>query len=168
MKSGPRYQVKLRRRREHKTDYRKRLTLLKSRKPRVVVRNSLNHVRVQFVDYSVGGDKIIASAISQELQRDYKWKYSTSTTPAAYLTGLLAGKRALGKGIKEGVLDIGRSIPAKGSKNFAALKGVIDAGVKVPHDKEKLPSDDRITGKHLNKEIETTVNGCKEKIIGGK
>ena len=168
MRPGPRYQVKLRRRREGKTDYRKRLTLLKSRKPRVVVRNSLSHVRVQFVDYGVGGDKIIVSAISKELPRDYKWKYSTSTTPAAYLTGLLAGKRALEKGIKEGVLDIGRSIPAKGSKNFAALKGVIDAGIEVPHDKEKLPSDDRISGKHLNKEIETTVSSCKEKIIGGK
>jgi large subunit ribosomal protein L18 len=138
MKPGPRYQVKLRRRREGKTDY------------------------------GASGDKIIASAISKELQKDYKWKYSTSTTPAAYLTGLLAGKRAIENGIKEGVLDIGRSIPVKGSKNFAALKGVIDAGIEIPFDKEKLPSDDRISGKHLNKEIETTVSSCKEKIIGGK
>ena len=32
-------------------------------------------------------------------------------------------------GVKEGVLDIGRKIPVKGSKVFAALKGVLDAGI---------------------------------------
>ena len=31
----------------------------------------------------------------------------------------------------------------------AALKGVIDAGVEVPANKETFPSDDRINGEHL-------------------
>ena len=31
----------------------------------------------------------------------------------------------------------------------AALKGVIDAGLKVPANKETFPSDDRINGEHL-------------------
>jgi large subunit ribosomal protein L18 len=168
MKQGPRYRVKPRRRLKGKTDYRKRLGLLKSGKPRVVVRNSLKHIRVQFVDYDEKGDRIIASAISNELLNEYNWKFSTSTTPAAYLTGLLAAKRAAETGIKESVLDIGRSIPVKGSKNFAALKGVIDAGIHVPHDKEKLPSEDRILGKHLDKEIINSVDDLKKMIIGGK
>jgi len=168
MKPGPRYHVKLRRRREGKTDYRKRLRLLRSRKTRIVVRNSLKNVRVQFVEYNEDGDKIIVSANSNELISKYQWKYSTSTTPAAYLTGLLAGKRAMDNGISEGVLDIGRQRPVKGSKNFAALKGVLDAGIKCPHSNEKIPSEDRISGKHLNKEIMTSVNDFKSKIIGGK
>jgi len=168
MKPGPRYHVKLRRRREGKTDYRKRLRLLRSRKTRIVVRNSLKNVRVQFVEYNEDGDKIIVSATSNELISKYQWKYSTSTTPAAYLTGLLAGKRAMDNGISEGVLDIGRQRPVKGSKNFAALKGVLDAGIKCPHSNEKIPSEDRISGKHLNKEIMTSVNDFKSKIIGGK
>ncbi|MCK5300547.1 MAG: 50S ribosomal protein L18, partial [Thermoplasmatales archaeon] len=111
MKQGPRYYIKQRRRREGLTDYRKRLKLLKSRKIRIVVRNSLKNIRIQFIEYEATGDKILASAISTELIKNYNWKYSTSTTSAAYLTGILAAKRALDKGIKEGVLDIGRRNP---------------------------------------------------------
>lgn len=168
MKRGPRYHVKPRRRINGKTDYRKRLKLLKSRKTRVVVRYSLRNILVQFIKYEEGGDKIIASAVSTDLVNKYQWKYSTSTTPVAYLTGLLAAKRAIDKGINECVLDIGRRTPVKGSKNFAALKGVLDAGIKCPHDNEKIPSEDRILGKHLKKDIMASVNNFREKIIGGK
>ena len=31
----------------------------------------------------------------------------------------------------------------------AALKGVIDAGVKVPADEETFPADERLSGEHL-------------------
>lgn len=168
MTQGPRYRVKPRRRREGKTDYRKRLGLLKSRQTRIVVRKSLNHIRVQFVEYDESGDKILTSAMSKELVSKYNWKYSTSTTSAAYLTGLLAGKRAKDLKIKEGVLDIGRQVPTSGSKNFAALKGVLDAGIICPHNEGKLPDEDRIMGKHLDKNIATSVNDIKNKITGGK
>jgi ribosomal protein L18 len=57
MKTGPRYHVKPRRHRERKTDYRLRLKLLRSKKPRIVVRKSLKAIRVQFVEYSAQGDK---------------------------------------------------------------------------------------------------------------
>lgn len=166
MKQGPRYHVKPRRRREGKTDYRKRIRIIKSGKIRVVVRNSLRNVRVQFVRYNEIGDIILASAISKELNSKFQWKYSTSTTPAAYLTGLLAGKRAIDKGINEGILDIGRQIPVAGSKNFAALKGVLDSGIKCTYNNEKIPKDERILGKHLNKEIAVAVNQIKNSIIG--
>lgn len=168
MRQGPRYHVKLRRQREGKTDYRRRLRLLKSRKTRIVVRNSLNNTQVQFVEYHEEGDKVLVSAISSELVKEYQWKYSAATTPAAYLTGLLAGKKAVDKGIKEGILDLGRCVPVTGSKVFAALKGVLDAGVECPCDDEKIPGEDRILGKHLNKEIMPVVNDIKSKIIGGK
>ncbi len=38
----------------------------------------------------------------------------------------------------------------------AALKGVVDAGVKVPADSETFPSDDRIKGDHLTVKNDTT------------
>ena len=125
MKTGPRYRVKTRRQREGITDYRKRLNLLRSGKTRMVVRKSLKNTQIQFIEYKEGGDSIVVSAISKELVSNYKWKYSTSTTPAAYLTGLLAGKRAMDKGIKECVLDIGRYPPVTGSKVLHLLKELL-------------------------------------------
>jgi large subunit ribosomal protein L18 len=168
MKQGPRYHVKPRRRREGKTDYRKRLRLLKSRNIRMVVRKSIKNTQVQFVGYKEEGDDVLVSANSKELVNKYNWKYPTSTTPASYLTGLLAGKRARDKGIEECVLDIGRNVPVKGSKIFATLKGAIDAGIKCPLNKEKIPNEERLTGKHLDEKIIPAVNDIKNKIIGGK
>jgi len=168
MKSGPRYHVKPRRHRERKTDYRLRLKLLRSKKPRIVVRRSLRAIRVQFVEYNSQGDRIIASAISNELAKDYGWKYSVSNTPAAYLTGFLAGKRAKEKGIEQGVLDIGLYHPTAGSTLFASLKGVLDAGIVCPHDEAMLPKEDRIYGAHLNKEIKPLVGDIRTRMNGGK
>jgi large subunit ribosomal protein L18 len=142
--------------------------LLKSRKIRIVVRKSLKNIRVQFIEYNPEGDKIITSAIAKELINNYNWKFSTATIPAAYLTGLMAGKKANDKGIKEGVLDIGRYRPTSGNKVFAALKGVLDAGIDCPHDNSKIPSEDRILGKHLHKEMASLVNEIKIKITGDK
>jgi large subunit ribosomal protein L18 len=168
MKPGPRFHIKPRRRREGKTDYRKRLALLKSRNTRIVIRKSIKNTTIQFINYNEKGDNIVATANSKELVKKYNWKYSTSTTPAAYLTGLLAGKRAKEQGITECVLDIGRYVPVTGSKVFAGLKGVIDAGIDCPHNEEKIPSEERVMGEHLDKKIKNDVNTIKDKIIGGK
>lgn len=168
MKAGPRYHVKPRRHRQRKTDYRLRLKLLRSKKPRIVVRKSLKAIRVQFVEYNPQGDRILASAVSNELAKDYGWKYSVSNTPAAYLTGFLAGKRAKEKGIEQGVLDIGLYHPTVGSTLFASLKGVLDAGIECPHDAQMLPKDDRINGAHLNKEIKPLIGDIKTKMKGDK
>jgi large subunit ribosomal protein L18 len=168
MTQGPRFHVKPRRRREGRTDYRKRLSLLRSRKVRVVVRKSLKNTQVQLVEYKEGGDNILVSANSNELTSKYNWKFSTSTTPAAYLTGLLAGARAKKNGISECVLDTGRHPPVTGSKIFASVKGIIDAGVECPLNEEKIPVEDRLMGKHLDESIISAVNDIKDKITGGK
>ena len=168
MKQGPRYHVKPRRQREGKTNYRKRLKLLRSRKVRAVIRKSLKNTQVQLIEYKEKGDNILASANSIELKGRYNWKFSTATTPAAYLTGLLAGKRAKDKGISECVIDFGRHPPVTGSIIFASIKGIIDAGVECTHNEEKMPNDERIVGKHLDKEVTPAVNDIKSKIIGGK
>lgn len=168
MKQGPRYRVKPRRRREGRTDYRRRIRMLKSGKDRMVVRKSLKNIQVQFVRYSEQGDQIIASAVTKDLVNKFKWKYSTSNTPAAYLTGLLAGTRALDKNIKECILDMGLYPPVNNSKIFAVLKGALDAGVKCNHDESKIPSEDRLMGKHLDEKIESSVKKIKNEITGGK
>jgi large subunit ribosomal protein L18 len=132
------------------------------------VRKSLRTIRVQFVEYNPQGDKIVASAISNELSKDYGWKYSVSNTSAAYLTGFLAGKRAIEKGIEQGVLDIGLYRPTVGGTLFASLKGVLDAGIKCPHDSQMLPKEDRIYGVHLNKDIKPLIGDIISKMKGGK
>lgn len=149
MATSPRTRVPFRRRREGRTDYRRRLALLKSGETRLVVRRTAGNVIVQFVDWAETGDVVKATAVGQELQK-LGWEGSPKNTPAAYLTGLLAGKRALESGIDEAVLDLGRHNPVRGSKVFAALKGVVDAGVFVPAgDDEIYPTEDRLKGDFL-------------------
>ena len=65
MAKGPRYRRPFRRRFEGKTDYHKRMKLLKSRKLRVVIRASNNNIRAQFVQSKLGGDKVLISAFSK-------------------------------------------------------------------------------------------------------
>jgi len=165
---GPRYSVKPRRRREGRTDYRKRLNLLKSGKVRVVIRKSINNVIIQFIEYKEGGDNILASAKSSELVKKYNWKYSTSSTPAAYLTGILAGSKAKKEGISDCVIDFGRHLPITGSKIFASVKGVNEAGINCQFDESKLPNEDRLFGKHIDKNMSSVVDDIKNKITGGK
>ena len=148
MADGPRYSVPFRRRREGKTDYKLRLGLVRSGKPRAVVRTSNKYVYVQIVDAQPSGDVVRASASSKELAK-LGWKGGTGNLPSAYLTGALAGQRALTKGVKEAILDIGLRPSTKGSRLYAALKGLTDAGLEVPHSEEILPSTDRLGGAHI-------------------
>ena len=148
MAQGPTYRVKYRRRREGKTNYYRRRRLLLSRRPRLVVRKTNTNTIVQLVQASVVGDSTVASAVSSELE-DHGWTAGTGNIPAAYLTGLLAGLRAKNRGVKEAILDVGLNPPVRGSKIYAALKGVVDAGLDIPHDPEVFPDDTRISGEHI-------------------
>jgi large subunit ribosomal protein L18 len=161
MATSPRTRVPFRRRREGRTDYRSRLALLRSGETRLVVRRTNGNVIVQFVDWSQTGDAVKATAVAQELAK-LGWEGSAKNTPAAYLTGLLAGKRAAEAGVESAVLDIGRHTPTKGSRVFAALKGVLDAGIEVPHGEDVYPSKERLTGAFL--ELESNFNAVKAKI----
>jgi large subunit ribosomal protein L18 len=157
-------QVLYRRKKQGKTDYKLRLNLLKSKKPRMVIRKSLKNVGLQVIEYNEDGDRIIVSAHTRELMKKYKWKCNRRNIPAAYLTGFLLGKKALKKNIKEAVCDMGLGKKTKGSVLFSALKGVIDSGLKIPHSKEIFPSDDRIKGKHIKKLQEGEFDKIKESI----
>jgi large subunit ribosomal protein L18 len=149
MAKGPRYKVPYRRRREGKTNYRKRLKLLLSRKPRLVVRITNRRVIAQIIEYHPDGDRVLVGVDSTMLARDYGWKGDLNNTPAAYLTGLLVAKKALEKGIKEAILDIGLHTPTRGGRVFAVLRGAVEAGLEIPHSPEVLPDDSRIRGEHI-------------------
>jgi large subunit ribosomal protein L18 len=103
----------------------------------------------QIVTASPEGDRVIVSAHSNELARKYGWKASRGNVPTAYLTGFLCGLKAEARGIKEAIPDVGLHSPSKGARIFAALKGVLDAGVQVPHSEEKLPDEKRLSGEHI-------------------
>lgn len=148
MAEGPTYQVQFRRRRSGKTDYRKRPRMLLSEKPRAVVRRTSNHIIVQVVKYEPEGDRVVVSGHSGELGK-YGWKGGTSNMPAAYLTGLLCGLKSAEAGVKSAILDSGLVTGVKGSKIFAALKGLLDAGMDISHNKDVLPQDARIRGEHI-------------------
>jgi large subunit ribosomal protein L18 len=149
MAHGPRYRRAKRRRFEGKTNYQRRLKLLKSRSLRVVIRASNNHIVVQFVESKKGGDSIVVSAFSKELTKKYSYSANTGNVPAAYLTGYLAGLRAKKKKIQEAILDLG--IFYHRYRVLAAFKGVIDAGIEVPHRDDFFPEnlEDRIKGSHI-------------------
>jgi large subunit ribosomal protein L18 len=149
MATGPSYRVPFRRRKEGKTDYRSRRALVLSRLPRLVVRRTLKHTIVQIVKAEVAGDNVVASAHSRELAKTYGWQGNCRNVPAAYLTGLLCGLKAMVHGVKKAVLDIGLHSPSRGARVFAALKGVLDSGITVPHSENMLPDETRISGRHI-------------------
>jgi len=112
----------------------------------ITVNITNENTQVQVLKPGMTGDKVIASAHSRYLL-EKGWKGSRKSVPAAYLTGYLAGKKALGKGAKDAILYTGTRKYTQ--RVAAALKGVVDAGVKVPTDLETFPSDERIKGEHL-------------------
>ncbi len=140
--------IPFRRKREGKTNYKKRIALLTSEKPRMVIRKSLKNFNAQIIIYDPKGDRVITSACSSELKK-FGWKFSGGNTPAAYLVGYLAGKKAKNAKITEVVADVGLYQPIKGSKLYAVLKGAVDVGLNVPHDESSAPKAERIVGKHI-------------------
>lgn len=156
-KFGPRHKMPLKRRREFKTNYKKRLKLLLSGKPRLVVRKTNRYIIAQIVESKEGQD-FTKIGITSKILKKYGWKYSFKNLPACYLTGLIIGKLALKNGVKEAILDIGLNKSTKGNRVYTVLKGALDAGLKIPHSEEILPSEDRIRGEHIANYLEKFKN----------
>ena len=140
--------VLYRRKRERKTNYSKRLHTLLAGKLRLVVRTTNHRVIGQLVEFTPQGDKVLVATDSFALKK-LGWGYSCKNFPAAYLTGLLLGKKAQEKGLKEAVLDTGFVSPLKKGKIYAFLKGVIDGGLDIPHDETIFPDENRLKGEHI-------------------
>lgn len=169
MATGPRFRVPFRRRREGRTNYHVRYKLILSRKPRVVVRKSNAGTTLQLVVAELKGDKTLLTVNSRELS-DFGCTFSKGNLPAAYLAGLLFGKKMLALGVDEGIADIGLHASTRGNRIYAAIKGVVDAGVNVPHSPEIFPDEGRISGQHIKDytgvDIVAQFEAVREKILG--
>uniref|UniRef100_A0A7N1A804 Large ribosomal subunit protein uL18 C-terminal eukaryotes domain-containing protein n=1 Tax=Kalanchoe fedtschenkoi TaxID=63787 RepID=A0A7N1A804_KALFE len=98
-----RFQVKFRRRRDGKTDYRARIRLINQDKNkyntpkyRFVVRFTNKDIIAQIISASIAGDLVLASAYAHELPQ-YGLEVGLTNYAAAYCTGLLLARRVLQK-----------------------------------------------------------------------
>jgi len=167
MATGPRYKVPFRRRRDNRTDYYIRKKLLTSGELRAVVRRSSKNISIQFAKFGMGGDLVVTSASSKELKA-LGWGHACSNIPAAYLTGYLAGKKAVAAGIEYAVLDIGMQTPAKGAVLFATVAGMTAAGLEVPHGEGVLPAEERLKGGHMAEDISADMDKVVAAINGDR
>ena len=143
------FEPKFRRRRSGQTNYAKRLALLQSGKPRLVVRKKANSVIVHLIAFEPKGDKVLSQATSAELKQ-YGWNMHGGNLSAAYLTGLLCALKARKSGFSSAIADIGSHSAVHGSAPFAAIKGAVDGSLNVQADEKVYPSAERLAGKHVS------------------
>ncbi len=130
------FSVKFRRRRLGKTNFRKRLALLKSGRSRLVVRFTNRYVILQVVNYSPTGD-LTRYYVNSSSLKSFGWNHSFKNKAASYLAGFLLGKNCKSNDL---ILDSGISKPT--IRVFCILKGILDSGVSIAHSEEVIPSDD--------------------------
>jgi len=112
--------VQYRRKREGRTNYKKRLVYLKSGVPRLVIRKTNTQVILQIVKYEPDGDKIVCGASSGQLKK-LGWAFSCKNIPACYLAGMLIAKKAKEHKVDHAIADFGLQTNVAGSKLFAVL-----------------------------------------------
>lgn len=155
-----------RRRRENKTDYYKRIELLKASSPRLTFRKTNKCLIAQYISSSEAKDKIEFGLDTRELLK-HGWPKeklgSLKSIPASYLLGILCGKKIKDKKMKTPILDWGMLISTHKTKPFAFLKGLVDSGLDISHKKETFPEEERIMGKSTKG---INVKEIKFKIIG--
>lgn len=160
-----------RRRKLGKTDYGKRKKMLRSNSPRIVFRRTNRYVIAQYVTSDEAKDKIEIGVNSKNL-KEYGWpeKFSGSlrSITASYLTGLLIGKKILKEKKEMPIFDFGMISSEHKTRPYAFLKGLVDAGLKISHDKKIFPEEDRIKGKHLKEDFSILFEKIKSKIEAEK
>ena len=157
-----------RRRKAGVTDYRRRLKLLRGRMPRAVVRVSNTRTTCQLVSWAADGDLVAVSMTGSDLVKKYGWPEGRSlkSVPASYLVGFAMGKAAVASGANEAVLDIGLAANSRGGRVYAALKGMSDAGLEIPHNEDVYPEEDRLNGAHIDDKMAKDIESTKKKIEG--
>lgn len=153
------------RRNENKTDYNLRFGLLKSGKPRIVIRRTNKYFIVQAVESFEGKDKVISGVTSRDLIKqgwDKKFEGSLKNISAGYLTGLLAAKKF---GDKEFIVDLGMTRTIDGNRMFAVVKGLADGGANINVNERVFPSEERINGEHLKDELKLMISKLKTKLM---
>jgi len=156
-----------RRRKENKTDYSKRIKLLKSRIPRLIFRKTNKYVIIQYVESVEAQDTVITGMTSKDLMK-YDWpkklEGSLKSIPASYLTGLLMGRKITKENLKTPIVDFGMIRSINKTRAYAFLKGIVDSGVKIKCGEQIFPEGDRIKGKHMKKDFSDTFEKIKSKI----
>jgi large subunit ribosomal protein L18 len=137
--------IPFKRRRLGLTDYKKRISLLKSEQTRFVIRKTNSSLICQAIDFDVKGDKVLLNINSRKL-KEYGWNHSFSNVPAAYLSGFLFAKECMKAKVNHLIVDIGRNAITPGNKVFACLNGAVDAGLDIPHNNKLFPTKERING----------------------
>jgi large subunit ribosomal protein L5e len=139
-----------------------------SPKYRFVVRLTNRDVICQVVAAKVKGDEVITAAYAHELPR-YGVKTGLTNYASVYCVGLLAARRLLqkyklddkyvGQATADGemylvdelddgprpftaYLDVGLARTTTGARIFAALKGAVDGGLRIPHNEKRFPGYD--------------------------
>ncbi len=138
-----------RRKRDGKTNYKRRRSAVVSKLPLLNVFMSSKNVYAQVVRPKVAGDSVLASASSLQLTK-MGWLASRKNLPACYLTGLLLGKKAVEAGLDDVIVYVGLGSYRSGSRISAVVKGAVDAGLKVRTDGEGFPDGQRVAGEHIS------------------
>ena len=170
MAKGSNQRLRSKRRRRSETDYQRRMRMLRGGTPRAVVRISNKQVTCQLVSFTKEGDMILASVTGKNLVENHKWPSGASrkSVPACYMAGLLLGTKAIAAGHKTATLDIGLAASTSGGRVYAALRGMVEAGMEIPHSEFVLPSDERVNGEHIDESLAKTVATTKKSIGGPK
>jgi large subunit ribosomal protein L18 len=161
--------VDKRRRRENKTDYLKRLKLLKSSLPEVVFRRTNRYIIAQYVTSKEAQDKIVIGVNSKDLLK-YGWpkeaEGSLKSISASYLTGFLIGKKIISRDLENPIVNFGMYRVLHKTRTFAFIKGLKDAGLEIECEEDAIPSEERIKGKHMKNKI--PFDNIKQKIEKNK
>lgn len=159
--------VQKRRQRESKTDYAKRIKLLKSKTPRIVFRKTNKYIIAEYITSREAKDKVEIGLTSKKL-KEFGWpkdfEGSLKSIPASYLTGLLIGKEIIKKKLKTPIVDLGMIRAIKKTKAYAFLKGLTDAGIKINCAEENFPEEEKVSGKNMKKDFSKIFKEIKSKI----
>jgi len=155
-----------RRRREAKTDYVKRIKLLKSNSPRLVFRKTNKYLIAQYIISKEAKDEIKLGGNSKELLK-FGWPKefsgSLKSISAAYLLGVLMSKKIKEKKLEKPIVDFGMIKMIHKTKTYAFLKGLKDSGLDINCDDKFCPDENRLKGEHMKNKI--AFEEIKSKII---
>lgn len=157
--------IQKKRRRQNRTDYKARLVLLKSGRPRIAIRRTNKFVIMQVIESKESQDKILLGVSSKDLLDngwDKKYVGSLKSIPAAYLTGLLMASKLDKK--QNYIIDMGMARNIHGSRIYASINGLVDGGVNLKVNKEVFPSEDRLNGEHMEDDVKKMIAKVKEKL----
>lgn len=148
------------RRLERKTNYLRRRRILETERPRIVIRKTNRYIIIQYVESEGAKDSVLYSFTSKELLKKGWPKEkagSLKSISGAYSAGFVFGKKIL-KEKEKATLDIGLIRSTKGSRVYAALKGIVDSGANVYYNDVNFPDEKKI----FNEEFKEIINKIKK------